>query len=614
MTPYLLHPLLMTVAIPLIATLAIRLLSRMPNLREAAILAASALLCADVWVLLKGYMAGMPATAEIIEVLPGLTLALSVEPLGLLFALIASFLWCITTLYSIGYMRGNHERHQARFYACFAIAIACAMGIAFADNLFTMFVFYEGLTLSTYPLVTHSGSKDARASGRVYIGTLVGSSIALLLLAIVWTWNIAGTLTFVAGGILAGKASATVTALLLLLFVYGIAKAALMPLHRWLPAAMVAPAPVSALLHAVAVVKAGVFAIVKVIVYVFGTANLSALIGQNWLAGGWLPYLAGITILLASIIALRQDSLKLRLAYSTISQLAYVTMSAAILAPLSVTGAALHIAAHAFGKITLFFAAGAIYTASKKTHISQLGGIGRRMPFTIAAFAVGVFSMIGLPPTLGFTSKWYMLMGAWGEEHYAALAVFALSTLLNAAYFLPILYSAFFGKEPDDLPQRVKQEHGEAPLTVVISLCITATAIVALFFMPDVFLTLAMQAGASTLSSVPPVQSHIDELFADALHEGIVAACIIALLFVLPKGWWKTLARISQLAWAEKRMFRLGNRLMREGRHMLSYAGHLLERTHSPEGPLSRTTSIGNSVIWVGAMLGAYLVLYYAVG
>ncbi len=268
---------------------------------------------------------------------------------------------------------------------------------------------------------------------------------------------------------------------------YGIGKAALMPIHRWLPAAMVAPTPVSALLHAVAVVKAGVFCVVKVLVYVFGIANLRATP-----EGDWLLYIAGLTILTASVIALRSDNLKRRLAYSTISQLSYVILAAAILAPLSVMAAALHIAAHAFGKITLFFAAGSIYTAAHKTEVSQLNGIGRRMPWTMGAFAVGALSMIGVPPTAGFISKWYMLMGALNSEQMFAVAVIVLSTLLNAGYFLPIVYAAFF--RPEDAPAgNPGHEHGEAPLAIVIALVTTATLTVALFWLPDVALGLAGQ-------------------------------------------------------------------------------------------------------------------------
>jgi multicomponent Na+:H+ antiporter subunit D len=346
------------------------------------------------------------------------------------------------------------------------------MGIAFSANLFTLFLFYEMLTLSTYPLVSHKGDEKTVRSARVYLGILISASIGLLLPAIIWTYSVAGTGDFTMGGILRGHIDGPQVGLLLGLFVFGAAKAAVMPVHRWLPAAMVAPTPVSALLHAVAVVKAGVFTIVKIIVYVFGVDFLF-----SEPSSGWLFWAAAFTIIAASVVALRQQNLKRLLAYSTVAQLSYVVMASAILKPLAEVGAAMHMLAHSFGKITLFFAAGSIYTASKKTELFQLSGIGRRMPVTMAAFTIGALSMIGVPPTAGFVSKWYILAGAFQADNYYALATIILSTALNAAYFLPIVYMAWFGK--DVTP--AGKEHGEAPFAVVLALAITAALTVALF-------------------------------------------------------------------------------------------------------------------------------------
>ena len=340
------------------------------------------------------------------------------------------------------------------------------------------------LTLVTYPLVTHHGTDEAKRAGRVYLGVLLTTSMLFFLVALVATWQVAGTLDFTAGGILGGRLGNAATGGLLALYMFGIGKAALMPFHRWLPAAMVAPTPVSALLHAVAVVKAGVFTVVKVIVYVFGVENIAGMASVDW-----LPTVAGFTIIAASIIALRSDNLKRRLAYSTVSQLSYVVLAAALLTPLSVVGAALHIAAHAFGKITLFFAAGAIYTAAHKTEVSQLDGIGRRMPWTMAAFAVGALSMIGLPPTAGFVSKWFILSGAIASGQWAAAAVIVVSTLLTAGYFLPIVYRAFFRPAPDV----EGHGHGEAPATMVVALVVTAALTILMFFFARLPLTLARQ-------------------------------------------------------------------------------------------------------------------------
>ncbi|MGE3162161.1 MAG: proton-conducting transporter membrane subunit [Burkholderiales bacterium] len=465
--------------VPLAGALGIALAGRWPNLREAVTLATAAALFACVVALVPRVLAGAVPQLFVVEMLPGIPLGLRVEPLGMLFALVASGLWILNSIYSIGYMRGNDEPHQTRFYVCFALSLAATMGIAFSSNLLTLFLFYEILTVVTWPLVTHHGGEEARASGRLYLGLLLGTSILLLLPAIIVTWHVTGTTEFTPGGVLGGRLSGAALGGLLALFMFGIGKAALMPFHRWLPAAMVAPTPVSALLHAVAVVKAGVFAVVKVIVYVFGTESLAATTASDW-----LPTVAGFTVIAASVVALRADNLKRRLAYSTVSQLSYVVLAAAILAPLSVIGAALHIAAHAVGKITLFFAAGAIYTAAHKTEVSQLDGIGRRMPWTMGAFAVGVLSMIGLPPAAGFVSKWYMLAGALQAEHWVAVAVIAASTLLNAAYFAPIVCRAFLRA-----PQG--EAHGEAPLPMVLALVASAAATVALFFFPQVPLALA---------------------------------------------------------------------------------------------------------------------------
>ncbi len=479
----------LALTLPLIGAVLIPLFHAAPNAREAVTLTTAAALCLTVWSLLPHVLAGARPEVVDIAVVPGLRIAFQVEPLGMLFGLVASTLWLVTSVYAIGYMRGNDEPRQTSFYICFAVALWATMGIAFAKNLFTLFIFYEILTFSTYPLVAHKANSDAIRAGRIYLLILVGTSMVLLLPAIVWTGLLAGTLDFTAGGILGGKTTPTVLAILLALFAFGIGKAALMPFHFWLPAAMVAPTPVSALLHAVAVVKAGVFTVLKVVVYVFGIETLA-----NSGAGDWLLYAAGFTVIAASLVALRQDNLKARLAYSTVSQLSYVILAAAILVPISAVGAAMHIAAHAVSKITLFFAAGAIYTAAHKTEISELAGIGRRMPWTMGAFAIGALSMIGLPPTAGFLGKWFMLSGAAQSEQWLAVAVIVTSTILNAAYFLPIVYTAFFERETaahavGAAPST--HDHGEAPLPIVLALTTTAAATIGLFLFPEVPLALA---------------------------------------------------------------------------------------------------------------------------
>ncbi|MEM9554992.1 MAG: proton-conducting transporter membrane subunit [Acidobacteriota bacterium] len=469
---------------PLVVGVLLVATGRWPNLRDGLnLVGGTGVFLAVLRGLYPAVAAGERPTLELVEVLPGLALAFRVEPLGLLFALVASGLWIVTSLYAVGYLRGHHEGHQTRFFLCFAAAIFGALGVAFAANVFTLFVFYELITLSTYPLVTHHGTADAQRAGRVYLGVLMSTSIGFLLLAMAWTYSVAGTLDFRAGGIL-GEAPRGLLAPLLALYAFGAAKAALMPFHRWLPAAMVAPTPVSALLHAVAVVKAGVFTVTKVVVYVFGLDLL-----RDTGAADWLLAVAAFTLLAASVIALYQDNLKRRLAYSTISQLAYIVLGAALLAPRAVLGAALHIVMHAFGKITLFFCAGAIDVAAHRKKISQMHGIGRRMPITMLAFFVGSLSVAGIPPTGGAWSKWLLAEGAADGSRLVAVLIYMSSSLLALGYLMPVVAKAFF------LPPAAEDEFAQAPgraepLLCVLPPALTAIGCIALYFGADSILRL----------------------------------------------------------------------------------------------------------------------------
>ena len=409
------------------------------------------------------------------EPFAGVSIALQAEPLGILFALMASFLWIVTSIYSFGYMRGHGETNLACFNIFFAVAISSAMGIALAANGFTLFLFYEVLTLSTFPLVTHAGTDKARRAGRIYLFLLLGTSVGMLLLALIWTWILTGTLDFRAGGILDGDISKTTLNILLVLYVFGIGKAALMPFHRWLPTAMVAPTPVSALLHAVAVVKAGVFSILKVSIYIFGIDLLQELEVHRYLA-----YVAAFTIVATAIIALRKDNLKARLAYSTIGQLSYIVLGALVANAAGIVGGGLHMLMHGFGKITLFFGAGAILVATHKTEISQLRGIGRRMPVTMITFLIGSIVIVGAPPTGGMWSKWNLLLGAANTADWLLLAALIIGSLLSALYLLPIVVRAFY-HSPDDGNETIK----EAPVSILIALIISAAGCIILFIAPD---------------------------------------------------------------------------------------------------------------------------------
>ncbi|WP_017930118.1 proton-conducting transporter transmembrane domain-containing protein [Robiginitomaculum antarcticum] len=459
--------------IPALAAALIPMAGKAPNIREAITLIAGAALLANVIYLVR--LVGLGERPEILLVpfAGPLDIKLTLEPLGAIFAAIASSLWIVNSLFTVGYMRGNNEKNQTRFYTYVAIAIAAAMGIAAAGNLITLFVFYEALTLSTYPLVTHKGDAKARRGGRIYLGILMATSLGLLLPAIIGTYYFAGTTDFAVGGLFNGAIGTGVASVLLLLFAFGIGKAALMPVHMWLPNAMVAPTPVSALLHAVAVVKAGVFTMLKVVLYVFGPD----LVSQTG-AGTFLAWLAAFSIVAASIIALRKDNLKARLAYSTVSQLSYITLGAMIAAPAALMGGGLQIVMHAWGKITLFMCAGAIYTAVKRTEVSQLDGLGRKMPWVFGAFLVGSASIIGLPPLGGSWPKFMLMVGAIDAGKAVLIAALILSSLLNVAYLMPVAIRGFLKPANDPAADAAIVQ----PIWVVIPPVITAAGAFILFF------------------------------------------------------------------------------------------------------------------------------------
>ncbi|MBA9036583.1 monovalent cation/H+ antiporter subunit D family protein [Rhizobium leguminosarum] len=473
---------LLAVAVAGLAALAVLLLNNREKLRDIVSPLAAIAMFAIVVSMAPTVLAGGTVELRLFEVLPGINLAFRVDALGMVFATVSSLLWIVAAIYSIGYMRHLNEHAQTRFFACFAASLAAAVGGAFAANLFTLVIFYEMLTLVTYPLVYHHEDEEGWTGSRKYLVYLMGASKSVLLAALALTYHIAGSLDFVTGGLLAGSdASVSLLTVVYFCYLFGFAKAAVMPMHAWLPAAMVAPTPVSALLHAVAVVKMGVFCVLRLVFHVFGTGLVDGL-GL----GIATAYLVSFTILMASVYALTRDDLKARLAYSTVSQLSYIVLGAVLLSPVAMVGGIIHIAAHAFSKITLFFCAGSIYCASGKRNISDMAGIGRRLPWTMGAFFVGSLSMIGVPPTAGFVSKWYLARGAVEAGEIAFLIVLLASSVLNAAYFLPVSYVAFFGTEAQGSPVTVR----EIPM-VTIPLVATAILSVAMGIFPDYFVALA---------------------------------------------------------------------------------------------------------------------------
>lgn len=461
---------------------------RRPNLRDTTSFVAAIIKFLIVASMAPTVLKGGTINYNLFTILPGIDFKFRVDALGMVFATISSFLWIFASVYSIGYMRSLNEHAQTRFFACFAISLSAAIGGAFSANLFTLIIFYEVLSLITYPLVYHHEDDEAWEGGKKYVVYLVGTSKTFLLAAVALTYHIAGTLDFAPDGLLKDvSASPLLLTIVYIFYLAGFAKAAIMPLHAWLPSAMVAPTPVSALLHAVAVVKMGVFTVLRVIFHVFGIGLMGKL-------GLGIPtaYVVSFTIIMASIYALTRDDLKARLAYSTVSQLSYIILGAALLTPSTIVGGIMHIASHAFSKITLFFCAGSIYCASHRKRISELSGIGWKLPWTMAAFFIASLSMIGIPPAGGFITKWYLVMGSVEARELTFLIVLLVSSFLNAAYFLPITYKAFFEEDKGGYTHNQGGEIREIPL-VAIPLFLTSILSIIMGIYPDYFLNLAQR-------------------------------------------------------------------------------------------------------------------------
>ena len=475
--------LLLAILAPLLGAGLVMANGKRPNVREACSFFAAASLFVVVASMVPAVLSGHRLHYTIFELLPGLSISLRADALSMVFAVSASFLWMITVFYSAGYMRGLEEHAQTRFNTCFALALFGAMGTAFSDNLLTLYLFYEIVSICTYPLVAHHQDQESYEGGKKYIAYLTATAKGLVLPAMVVIYVLSGNLDFannIHTGILPANVHHGLIAVLYACCILGFAKNGVMPFHNWLPSAMVAPTPVSALLHAVAVVKVGVFSTVRVMLYVFGVDLMHALnLGMP------TAYFVSFTILVGSIIALSKDNLKARLAYSTVSQLSYIILGVALLTPAGIEGGLIHIANHAFSKITLFFCAGAIYVATHKKNISEMSGLGRAMPLTFGAFALASLSMIGAPPVAGFVTKWYLVNGAWDAGSVGIILVLLASTLLNAAYFAPVVYQGFFGKTP---VADVRQHYQEAHPALVIPLTITAAISVFIGLFPAFFM------------------------------------------------------------------------------------------------------------------------------
>lgn len=436
------------------------------NIREGINISIATInLCLAIMAYLR-FSAGEQAFIQFIEINDAIYFGFYAEKISMIFAIMVNFLWIVSIIYSLGYLRAHHEKNQGRFFAFFSLSICFTLGIAFSSNLLTTFLFYEFLTLGTFPLVAHNINKDTKFNVKVYLGVLIVTSLIFFLPAIITTILYLGSSDYKVGGLFIQKESTHlyVALGLLLLFIFGVAKSGVMPVHKWLPSAMVAPTPVSALLHAVAVVKSGVFILIKIVVYIFGIDYLNVVV-HKVSSINWLLVIPCITIIWASVIALYQDNLKKRLAYSTISQLSYIVLGVLLLSNAGIISSITHIFAHAFAKITLFFAAGAIIALAHKENISELSGIGRKMPITMTAFTLGALSMIGFPLTGGFISKWFLIRGIWESSQYWVLVIIIVSTILNAMYFLPIIFKAFFEKYDDSVHEEIEHQEDDATNT-----------------------------------------------------------------------------------------------------------------------------------------------------
>ncbi|MCW7753300.1 monovalent cation/H+ antiporter subunit D family protein [Desulfobotulus sp. H1] len=481
---------LLPVLLPMLTALAVMASGSRPNLREAWSLTGAVLTFISVALLVPHLLAGGSYSFTLFELWPGISVTFQVDGLGLLFAGTASFLWILASIYCVGYMRGLNEHAQTRFYVCYAVSVGAAMGGAFSGSLFTLYLFYEIVSIFTYPLVMHHQDEEGYEGAQKYIVYLMFTSKAFLLPAMAIIYVQCGTLDFAAGdiasGIFPGDASRFMVVTSYILLFFGFAKAGIMPLHSWLPSAMVAPTPVSALLHAVVVVKIGVFSICRIMLSVFGV-DLLADTGLGLITA----YFVSFTIIMASVIALTKTNLKARLAYSTVSQLSYIILGVALLTPNGITGGLIHIANHGFAKITLFFAAGCIFVATQKKDIREMAGLGFAMPLTMLAFSLASLSMIGVPPVSGFVSKWYLALGTMDINNLILLTVLMVSSLLNAGYFVPVILTAFFGKPAEGAVVTAGfVETRPLILLMVIPLCITGAISVAIGIKPDLLLAI----------------------------------------------------------------------------------------------------------------------------
>ena len=435
---------------------------------------------------------GVDGALDLVRFAPALTLSLRLDGLGRFFVGIVSALWPLTVLYARAYMR--HETHLPMFFGFFTVSYGATLGVAMAGNLFTMYCFYELLTLSTVPLVLQPMTKAAVRATRMYFLYSIGGA-AFAFASMVFLLANGATGPFESGGSLAGHLyySNDVTYLFWLFGFLGFGvKAALFPLHAWLPRASVAPTPVTALLHAVAVVKSGAFAVIRLTYCCFGIDLLS---------GSWAQtaaiLLASFTIVYGSSIALKESHFKRRLAYSTVANLSYILLGAVLMTPAGLSAGLMHMAAHACIKILAFFCAGAVLHQTGRTNIYELDGLGRRMPVTFVCFTFSAFALTGLPPFFGFVSKWQLLTAAAASSGivYVGAGALLLSALLTAIYMLTCARRAWFPARDSNLDGLETVHEASWEMLVPMVLLAVGTLLCGMFAKPILAVTDAIASG-----------------------------------------------------------------------------------------------------------------------
>lgn len=474
--------LLFPIIVPIIAGILVRVFNMEDRRKRQRFVGAAVILSAVITIAVLLMLQGQ--SFRFFSVAPGFSFELAVDSMSVVFGLLVSILWVFTTFYAFGYM--SHEGNEVRFFTFFTMAMGVSVGLALAANPITLYLFYELLTFITFPLVVHAGTEEAIRAGRKYLAySIFGATLSLVSIVFLTAFSagVTGELPFALGGVLNAALVQNNEGLLQAMYFVGFlgfgVKSAVFPLHGWLPSAYVAPTPVTALLHAVAVVKAGVFGILRLTYYAYGTE----LIKDSWVQIVCLA-LIFITILYGSSSALRTRHLKKRLAYSTISQLSYILFCAMMLSDIGLQAALVYMVFHAIIKITLFFCCGSVMFTTGVTDVREMSGYGKIMPVTFVCFAISALALTGVPPTAGFFGKFMIASAAFGSGQKAMGAIGAvvvmISAMLTALYLLPLSLKAFFPAKGREVADTTRKE-APAVMTRPVALLTVLVIVFGLF-------------------------------------------------------------------------------------------------------------------------------------